>query len=111
MRNVYLALIATTVLASQTVFAADAMGKDMEMGMGMPGDMNKSCAMIAKACKGAGFERKGDEGKKFWQDCMKPVVMGKTVEGVKLDASAAKDCRTFKIEKMKKELKEMESVK
>ena len=103
MRKIYLALIATAALSSQSVLADDSMGKKM----GMHDDMtNKACATIAKACKHADFD-----GKQFWFKCMKPVVLGQAVEGVKVDAGVVKDCRTFKISEMKKELSEMESVK
>ncbi len=42
---------------------------------------------------------------------MKPLVMGKKVENVTVDPAVVKACRADKIKKMKKELKEMESVK
>jgi hypothetical protein len=101
MRKLHLTLALSATLLSQSVLANDMMG-DM---------MNKSCAAIAKACTDAGYVRGDSSDKKFWMECMKPVVMGKTVKDVKIDASTAKDCRMHKIEEMKKEIKEMESVK
>jgi hypothetical protein len=69
----------------------------------------KSCATLAKACKKAGYSRKGESGK-FWFDCMKPILLGKTVSKVKIDASIVKACRDKKITKMKKELEELQQV-
>lgn len=90
-------LILVCLFALQPVLAADDM---------MP---SKSCSAIAKACKDAGFARnKG--GKKFWIDCMKPIILGKTVTGVKVDASTVTSCRTDKINKMKQEITELENV-
>ena len=85
-------LVAATLLATQFAFADD-----------MPG--GKECGMIAKACLKAGYTRNGGHGKQFWMDCMKPIMLGKTVSGVTVDAATAKSCREKKIEEMKEDLK------
>lgn len=74
------------------------------------GSENKSCVTIVKGCLKAGYTRANAQNMRFWQDCMKPVLMGKTVKDVNIDAAVAKDCRTSKIDEMKKELSDLESV-
>lgn len=97
----------TTLIASfalfvgQTSFAAD----DNDL------SSNKQCSAIADACKSAGFTEEGMGDKSFWFGCMKPVIFGKTVEGVTVDAKTVKECRKAKITKMKQELKELQAIK
>jgi len=96
------------LFTTQIVFAHGAMkGK------------NKDCDAVAQACLNAGFgkhevtdkdQADKNDGQKFWKDCMKPVLLGQSVKNVKVDADTAKACRTYKIEKMKKELNEFEQV-
>jgi hypothetical protein len=69
---------------------------------------SKTCATIANACLNAGFVRTETADKRIWQDCMKPIILGKTVSGVTVDVDTVKTCRTTKINKMKKELKQFE---
>lgn len=83
------------VCLSQGVFA-----NDMEAMM-----HSEDCMSIAKACDGAGFKDKA-----FWFDCMRPVLMGKTVAKVSVDAAKVKVCRDLKIKEMKEELKELQGV-
>lgn len=101
MRKIRIFLILAAILSTQSVFADD---------MSSYAGSSKPCADIVNACLSAGFTRESPD-KKFWQDCMKPILLGKTVSGVTVDAGAAKACRTTKIEEMKKELKEFEHVK
>ena len=91
MFKVYIITLLLSLFVSQSVFAMD----------------NKPCKNVAQACRAAGF----DKSNKFWSNCMKPVILGKTVKGVNLDPTIVKECRTNKIERMKKELQELESVK
>lgn len=70
-------------------------------------DGRNSCKHLAHSCRAAGF----DKSNKFWSNCMKPVLMGKTIKGVSIDKKVADACRANKIEKMKKEINELESVK
>lgn len=70
---------------------------------------SKACGAIVDACKKAGYERGKDADKKFWQDCMKPIVLGKSVKDVTVDSDTVKQCRTDKIADMKKQLKEFEA--
>ncbi|MBV8801637.1 MAG: hypothetical protein JO131_01485 [Gammaproteobacteria bacterium] len=66
------------------------------------------CASIATACSTAGFIRTDVAGKQFWQDCMKPVILGKLVPGVTVDTATVQACRMSKIEELKSELKELQ---
>ena len=69
---------------------------------------DKSCSTIADACLAAGFVKTESTTKGIWRDCMRPVILGKTVSGVSIDASVVKSCRADKIKDLKMELKEME---
>lgn len=99
MRKIYGVLALAALFATQPIFA-----DDMDV---MP--EGKACTAIAKACKDAGFAVK-DEHKKFWKDCMRPVVLGKTVSGVKVDSDTVKKCQVQKEEQLKKELKDLQDV-
>lgn len=72
---------------------------------------DKPCASIVQVCIDAGYTADGTGDKRFWNDCMKPLVMGKQVTGVSVNATDVKACRTAKIKKMQNELKELKSVK
>jgi hypothetical protein len=102
MRKLHLLLIVAAALSMQSVFADDGVGTPADTSGGTP------CASIANACLAAGFERTATEGKQFWQDCMKPVILGKTVGNVTIDSATVKACRVDKIAEMKKELKELQ---
>lgn len=92
------------VLASQQIFAAD-MGINPE-----PAD-SKSCSAIAESCLAAGYVRTESTDKAVWKDCMKRIILAQQVEGVKVEPTVAKSCRTDKIAGLKAELKEFQSVK
>jgi hypothetical protein len=96
MQKIKFILLLLPVCLMQPIFADD---------MGF--SVSKPCAAIAHACKAAGFSK----DKKFWFDCMKPVILGQKVKGVMVDSEIIKTCREDKIEKMKKELAELESIK
>jgi hypothetical protein len=98
MRKTSFAIAIMATLLTSTVFA-DNVG-DLAEG--------KSCAKIAKACVDGGFARR-DGGKKFWQGCMKPLLLGETVKGAKVDAEDVSACRTQKIDKMTQELNELQN--
>lgn len=101
MRKVYsVSIILASILSIQPVFADDA---------AMSSD-TKPCGMVAKACLHAGYSRKQSEDKKFWSDCMKPVILGQTVKGVKLDGDTVKACREDKINELKQELSDFQNV-
>jgi len=68
---------------------------------------NRTCMPIVKACLNAGY--KHDNGKQFWQDCMKPVVLGKSVKGITIDSKVVEKCRTAKIKQLEQELSEMKA--
>lgn len=100
MRKIRIILAIAALAAIQVSFADDDMTSD-----------SQACSTIANACSTAGFARTDMQGKKFWQDCMKPILLGQTVTGVTIDAATAKQCRTDKIEELKKELKEFQKAK
>lgn len=56
------------------------------------------CAQVWKACESAGFVKgkSAPSGKNLYKDCMKPVMDGKTVEGVTVDASTVQACQKAK---------------
>lgn len=62
---------------------------------------SSQCEMIAKACLNAGYIRDGATGKAFWPDCMKPILLGQTVNGVSISPTDAQTCRQSKIEQLK----------
>ena len=65
------------------------------------------CSPVFAACEAAGYTR--DEGaaagKKVFADCGGPLMHGKKVEGVKVDAKVAARCTRFKADKDKFEKK------
>ena len=92
--------VITTLLAitiTQCSFAADDMS-------------SKECDTIANACITGGFTDAKTPDKSFWQDCMHPILLNKTVTGIEVDAKDVVACRKAKIAKMKIELKELEKV-
>ena len=98
MRKSHFALIIAAALFTQPVFA----DQDMTAGDSKP------CAKIVKACLDAGYNRDQTQGKLFWQDCMKPIILGQTVQGTTVDNDTVKMCRADKIAKLKKELAEFQ---
>lgn len=72
--------------------------------------ITKSCDTIANACLNAGYTRSDTPDKQFWLNCMRPIILGKTVQGVDIDKATAKRCRTDKIAELKNELKEFQKV-
>ncbi|STX27675.1 Uncharacterised protein [Legionella beliardensis] len=86
-------IMATTFLFSPAVFSGEA---------------KNACKEIAKACEAAGFK---DNDKKFWRDCMRPVILGKKVDGVTVESTQVTTCRERKIVQLQRELKEFQSVK
>lgn len=96
MRKIHIALASMAMLLSSSVFA-DHMD-------------SKACMSVVDSCKKAGYVKEDKGDKRFWQDCMKPVVMGKTVKGVDVSMDTVKQCRKDKIVELKKKLQEFESV-
>src|SRR5580765_7915430 len=89
-------LFAAVFFATQLAFADEAPG-------------GKACGMIAKSCLKAGYTRNGSAGKQFWNDCMKPIMLGKSIQGISIDAATAKECRSKKIDELKQDLKDFQS--
>ena len=101
MRKLGLVLGLSAALLVQHAFAANTAGAAK----------NRPCVAIAKACLVAGYSRTDVKGKHFWVDCMKPVVLGQTVQGVTVDPEVVKVCRDDKIKELKEELNQLQSVK
>lgn len=97
MRKIHVGLILMASLLSSSAFANH---HKMD---------SKACNTIVEACKKAGYEKDKDAEKKFWQDCMKPIVLGKSVKDVTIDSDTVKQCRTDKIAELKKQIKEFEA--
>lgn len=58
---------------------------------------NHPCKEIAEACKAAGFHPgEHKSGKGLWKDCVKPVMAGTAVEGVKVTQAQIDACRAKK---------------
>ena len=72
-------------------------------------ESSSACKAVVHACKAAGFERH-HEHKKFWKGCMEPVLLGKHVKHVHVQATQVKACREKKIDTLQKELKKLQSV-
>src|SRR5258708_6927695 len=102
MNKIRIVLVLVALLSAQQIFADDAQDMSGDAAAGKP------CAPIANACMTAGFGRMEAAGKRFWMDCMKPVIMGQSVSGVTVDPAMVKACRSYKIDEMKKELKELQ---
>jgi hypothetical protein len=101
MRKVNLVLMLMSVFLAQQAFAdVDSVGDSAK---------SKPCGIVAHACSDAGFVKAAAPGKHFWFDCMKPILLGHAVSGVKVDADAVEACRTNKIAESKKELNELEA--
>ncbi len=98
MRKIHLVIAISAVFSMQHVLAADDMS-----------DRKGPCADVVKACFAAGYARKSED-KRFWFDCMNPILLGKTVKGVNLDPNTVKMCRANKIEELKKELSDLQAV-
>lgn len=103
MRKISSILLASSIIFTiQPVFADDA-----DMMSSINSTNGNPCEMIAKACTAAGFTRDDSTvGKRFWQDCMKPVILGKTVTSVTIDPMVAQTCKTQKVMELKQELQD-----
>lgn len=93
-------LLLIIILSVQSVFANEEM-KHSD---------SKPCEKIVSACLNAGYTRENTTDKQFWQNCMKPIVLGQTVQGVEIDTMTTKACRMDKIAELKQELKELENI-
>jgi hypothetical protein len=97
MRKIRLIFALSAILATQPIFAHGHMH-------------SRACAAVAKACTKAGYVRTHSLNKRFWQNCMKPIILGQTVPGVSINAATVKACRADKIRELKKELKELRGI-
>lgn len=93
----HIILIIASLFFAQFTFACGDSGMHSE---------GRACGMIANACMKAGYTREENGHKQFWQDCMKPVILGHKVSGVNVDHRMSQDCRAHKVRELKRELRE-----
>ncbi|GEM_PF-2490498 len=103
MRTIYKMFVIFAMLATQQVFADDAVQNEPAR--------DKSCIVIAKACSSAGFVGRRSETKGIWHNCMEPTLLGQTVAGVKVDPADVKTCRMHKIKELQMQLEQFKNVK
>lgn len=97
MRKIYsILIVAAAAFSIQPIFATNQ-------------NASNPCETIAQACLSGGFDTK-TPNKEFWQDCMKPILLGQNVPGVTIDPTTAKNCRVKKINQLKEDLKEFQKV-
>lgn len=99
MRNIRFAFVLAAILSSQSVLAQD------DQGMTLNGS---ACSSIANACLKHGYTRKDHKNKQFWQNCMRPLILGQSVKGVTVSADTVRTCRDTKIAELKHELADLE---
>jgi hypothetical protein len=96
MHKIRMILIVTTLLSLQPTLTYAAETE------------SKACATIAQKCSAAGFARVKSPNKNFWLNCMKPILLGHSVEGITVDVTVIQACRTYKISNLKKEAHDLE---
>jgi hypothetical protein len=97
MRKIHLVfLLLISVFSMPSVFAEEQNNRSLAD--------TKPCATIAHACVAAGFSERKTADKQFWQNCMRPILLGQTVQNVTVDSATVKACRANKIDSLKKEL-------
>ena len=62
---------------------------------------NGPCSPVFKACESAGFVKgeNAPKGRDLWDDCKEPLLKGKAVAGVSVDAKDINKCKQFKEDK------------
>jgi hypothetical protein len=113
MRNISHILAFTVLLISSSAFA-DVAGSSSSTALAFSEFDSvsfKPCENIVNACLNAGYTRADNAGKTFWGDCMKPILLGKSVVGTHADAKDVAACREFKIKKLQAELQDLQQVK
>jgi len=95
MRNICKVMVILAVFCTQQAFAHN----------------DKSCMKVAKACLDGGFTARQSMTKGMWGNCMKPILLGQMVSGVKVEPAVVKACREHKIEEMQKDLNQFKEVK
>jgi hypothetical protein len=71
---------------------------------------SKECDTIANACLSAGYVSTS-ANKRFWEDCMRALLVNQTVDGVNVASSDITACRDFKIGKLQTELQDLQNAK
>lgn len=85
MKTVVMVLLALTLVTSA------ALAQDSTSAKG-PGK-DQPCLKIQQACKKAGFVKGGaKEGKGLFVNCVQPILKGKSVPGVTMDAATIQAC-------------------
>lgn len=83
-------------------------------GMMMPAASDvatKECDSIANSCLSAGYNNNNTQDKRFWQDCMRALLLNQTVSGVNVSADEISACRDAKITKLQQDLQDLQSAK
>jgi len=97
-----------------SIFAAVVLFFSQQIFADMPMDPTQEgpCKNIAKACLSAGYSKHGDmqtsKNKHIWFDCMKPIELGQTVQGVTVNSSDVTTCRQNMIDKLQKDLNDLQ---
>ncbi len=115
MRKGLLALSVIALMMSQISFADDTtmtpVQTDSAPAASAPDNSTgKPCDAIAVACVNSGYNGSWGTGKMFWMDCMKPLLLGKSVEGVTIEQTSVSSCRTIKISEFQNEITELKHV-
>lgn len=92
-------LILFTLIVTQQVFANPISANTGK----------NACDAIAKRCLAGGFTQRDYPTKRFWQDCMKPVLMNQEVVDITVDPKLAAACRAERIQEIKTELSELQN--
>lgn len=53
----------------------------------------RPCKPIAEACLAAGVVHRGQSNQMIFENCIKPVVYGRGIRGVRVDSSVINACR------------------
>ena len=91
-----------TQITFSTLFVFVGLSSLSFAGETTPAAAKHPCRKIETACSAAGFiKRHHKEGKGLWKDCMEPIMEGKTVEGVTVDAADIQGCKDKRAAKKK----------
>ena len=85
----------------KTLFSLAAIALAIAPALSHAYDQPDPCAPVFIACEGAGFSQAKDAavGKRVWADCAVPLLDGKPVASVKLDAKTGPYCKKYKAAK------------
>jgi hypothetical protein len=102
--------IRTILAISAVILTQQAIADASDMMSSSAATTDTSCKTIVNACLSAGYKRTDVTGKRFWFDCMKPVLMGQTVKKITVSTDIVQKCRSQKIDELNKELQDLQNV-